>query len=66
MNACYLHPDKPATVALNVPCAPGGKIEICALCALDQDIATKVWDRYKLDHAKRIAVFKGICQPDRN
>jgi hypothetical protein len=60
---CYLHPEKPAVGFLAVPCAPGGKIHLCAPCKADPEITKKVWEKYRLEHEKNIALFKTPGNP---
>lgn len=60
---CFLHPDRPAINALNIPCAPGGKIHLCADCDNEPDKLKKVWAKYKGSHAQRIELFKTPGSP---
>jgi hypothetical protein len=63
MEKCFLHPLADAVKAMNVPCAPGGQIHLCALCASDPDVADKVWEKYSGQHAQRIKLFKTPGNP---
>lgn len=63
MNACFLHPNTPATESIVVPCAPGGKIHLCTGCIQDPDITSKVWAKYSQSHGKEIKVFKAGSNP---
>lgn len=63
METCYLHPNQPGTIAKTVPCAPGGKIWLCAECDSDSTSGEKVWAKYKESHAKNIQVFKAPANP---
>ena len=60
---CYLHPEADAAKALNIPCAPGGKLFVCAACSADPDMAKKVFEKYQAEHAKRIELFKTPGNP---
>lgn len=60
---CYLHPERPAAKALNVPCAPGGKIWICAECAADPDILRKTFEKHAVAHYKAMRVFTAPPNP---
>lgn len=55
---CYLHPDRNAVHSLNVPCAPGGKIHICAECKDDPNVLEKTFAKYRGEHETRIKFFK--------
>lgn len=57
MKTCIVHPDRPATKDMNVPCAPGGKIPVCDECAKPESVG-RVFSAYKDSHAKRITAFK--------
>lgn len=56
---CIVHPERPATGTLNVPCAPGGKLHVCDDCAKPENIGA-VFDAYKSGHGKEIKVYKQV------
>lgn len=57
---CVVHPDRPAASAFNIPCAPGGKVHVCAECAdkSNPEILRRVFEAYQAQHGKRITAFK--------
>ena len=63
MNICYLHPGRPGVRSYTLPCAPGGKIWVCAECHKDPEIVSKVWAKYSIQHHRRIQVFKTPGNP---
>lgn len=58
LQRCFIHPDRPATIAKNVPCAPGGKLWVCPECARPENCES-VFLAYKNQHggAARIDNF---------
>jgi hypothetical protein len=55
---CAVHPDRPVTRALNVPCAPGGKLWMCDEChGADpgSDLRKQQFDLYFASHSNRVA-----------
>jgi hypothetical protein len=62
---CYLHPERPAVAALNVPCAPGGKLFVCAECNTEAGQAA-VAKAYLEKHKHRTAAFKVTSGNARN
>lgn len=66
IQSCYLHAGQPATLALNIPCAPGGKIHVCAKCAARNrdEMAREVWEKYKVEHEQAIRGFKAPANPN--
>jgi hypothetical protein len=60
---CFLHPDKRAAGHLTVPCAPDGKIYLCAECMADPERLEKTWAKYKQTHAQTISIFKAPLNP---
>lgn len=59
LNVCCVHPDRRAVASWNVPCAPRGKVWVCAECAPHTPENTKrVFDVYQVGHGKMISAFK--------
>ena len=56
-TACFLHTDRPATRALNIPCAPGGKVWVCDECHAAgpaSDLRKQLFDKYLAGHTDRV------------
>ena len=54
---CICHPDRLATGFLQVPCAPGGKLPVCADC-FRPEARQAVFDAYQANHDSRIQAQK--------
>jgi hypothetical protein len=50
---CYLHPDRTATKVLNIPCAPGGKLDVCDDCFAESG-RLAVFQKYSASHQDAI------------
>jgi hypothetical protein len=61
---CFRH-DRPAVKELNIPCAPNGKLPVCAECA-DPANGAEVFKAYKEKHNARVTLFKGVKGNPRN
>lgn len=50
---CFRHQERPATRALTIPCAPGGKLWVCDEC-FDQANRKAVFEHYAASNHGRI------------
>ncbi len=56
---CFVHPDRPATDTLNIPCfQPDGNMPVCAECKKPEAIKA-VWEKYQASHSENIVRMKG-------
>jgi hypothetical protein len=51
--ACFRHQDRPATRVLRIPCAPGGKLDVCDEC-YDPANRKPVFEAYFAEHEERV------------
>lgn len=59
---CPVHPDREATRALNIPCAPGGKFWVCPECFAAEpgsELRKKCFEAYQKSHETNIQEQKG-------
>lgn len=57
---CIAHPGVPAVDYFRIPCAPGGRVFVCAACNDKEDPAVlkRVFEAYQCGHGKEISTFK--------
>jgi uncharacterized pyridoxamine 5'-phosphate oxidase family protein len=55
---CFIHQNRPAVRAMNVPCAEGGKLWLCVEC--DRAPKEEIFKAYQQLQGQRIDNFKTI------